>query len=285
VSLTLTNKFNLPDVLVRAIRNDPYSRGRADISVTQLIAPPYQRNLMKTTDMVEDAADRIYSLLGTSVHSVIERAADQDDISEERFFYPVGDKIVSGAADLISGNTLYDFKVTSVWSYINGGKKEWEQQLNLLRLLAHDRGINKEDPRYTVNSLKVVAIFRDFQKIKAGRDGYPEAPAALIDIPVWDMATAARYLIDRVNAHFAADIPPCTDEERWATSPIYAVMKKGRKSALRLYGEREAAEKAAAENVKELSVEFRPQTFRRCESYCSVSHACPHYQAVPEGAF
>lgn len=284
MTLTLTNRFDLPGVLVRAIRNDRYSRGRADISVTQLIAPPYQRRLMQTSEKVEDVSDRIWSLLGSSVHSVIERAAGPDDISEERFFHAVGDKVVSGAADLISDGVLYDFKVTSVWSYINGGKKEWEQQLNLLRYLATKKGVDKGDGRYCADSLKIVAIFRDFQKSKAGKDGYPDAAAALIDIPVWSMVEAGQYLLDRVEAHFAESPPPCTDEERWATDPTYAVMKKGRKSAIKLFTERELAEKHAA-GIKDHYVEFRPQSFRRCESYCSVSHVCPHHQATPEGAF
>lgn len=284
MSLTLTNKFDLPDVLVRAIQNDPYSRGRSDISVTQLITPPYQRRLMEREHRIEDASDRIWSLLGTSVHHVIERAADKDDISEKRFFLPVGDKIVSGAADLISGGTLYDFKVTSVWSYINGGKVEWEQQLNLLRYLAHCHYVDSNDERFKVDQLRIVAIFRDFTKAKAGKDGYPESAAALITIPLWGLEEAADFLYERVQAHFAPEVPPCTDTERWATDPVYALMKKDRKSAVKLYASREEAEKVAKDRTGHY-VEFRPQTFRRCESYCSVAHVCPHHNQAPEGAF
>lgn len=35
-----TNKFNLPDGLARAVMNDPYSKGDADFSVTELLDPP-----------------------------------------------------------------------------------------------------------------------------------------------------------------------------------------------------------------------------------------------------
>lgn len=273
--MRLTNKLGLPDIIVRAISNDPYTRGESDISVTQLIAPAFQRRLMETEEKVEDVADRIYSLLGSSVHGVIERAASPDDIVEERFFYEVGGKVVSGQCDLLRDGTLYDFKVTSVWSAINGGKKEWEQQLNLLRFLAGMKALRSGDDRYITESLKIVAIFRDFQKSKAGKDGYPDAGVALIDIPVWPLTDAANYLEERVRAHFAPEPAHCTDEERWATPEVFALMKKDRKSAVKLYDVREEAEKAAAAKGKDHFVEIRPQTFRRCEDYCSVSHACP----------
>ncbi len=42
-----TNALNLPAPIVAAITNDPYSSGDADISVTSLIAPARQRELMR----------------------------------------------------------------------------------------------------------------------------------------------------------------------------------------------------------------------------------------------
>jgi hypothetical protein len=270
----LTNKHGFPDILVRAIRNDSYSRGKSDISVTSLITPPFQRQLKERVDQIEDAADRIFSLLGSSVHHMIERAAGPDDIVEERFFYEVAGKIVSGQCDLLKDGVLYDFKVTSVWSFINGGKAEWEQQLNLLRLLAAAKANATNDDRYRADTLKIIAIFRDFQLFKAGSDGYPAAPAAMIDIPVWPLEQTADFLSERVEAHFANDPPPCTDEERWATPEVYAVMKRGRQSAVRLLDSQDAAEAMAKEKGAGHYIELRPKTYRRCEGYCSVSHEC-----------
>ncbi len=285
MGLTLTNKHGLPDVLVRAIANDSYSRGESDISVTQLITPPYQRQLMEVTDRIEDVADRIFSLLGTSVHHVIERAAKPTDISEERFFYKAGDYIISGACDLLADGTLYDFKLTSVWSFINGGKIEWERQLNLLRYLAAQKALETNDARYLANKLQIVTLFRDFQQAKAGVDGYPQAAAALIEVPVWPLVDAGLYLHERVKAHFSKQPEPCTDEERWATKEVFAVMKKDRKSAIKLHDTREAAEQMAADKGTGHYIELRPKTYRRCESYCSVAHACPHHNSNEGGAF
>lgn len=44
--MNITNELGLPEPLVDAVRNDGYTKGNADFSVTGLIAPPHQRKLM-----------------------------------------------------------------------------------------------------------------------------------------------------------------------------------------------------------------------------------------------
>ena len=91
-----TNLSNLPKAIERAVENDPYE-SNADISTTRLIAPPRIRVLQKRNwDLItEDVSDRIFSLLGQSVHHVIERAKTRQEISEKRLFYK-DDKITNG---------------------------------------------------------------------------------------------------------------------------------------------------------------------------------------------
>ena len=43
--MILTNKHNLPEAIVAAIMNDSYTKGDADISVTELLSPPQLRAL------------------------------------------------------------------------------------------------------------------------------------------------------------------------------------------------------------------------------------------------
>jgi hypothetical protein len=286
-SYTLTNNYALPEALVRAILNDGYSRGKSDISVTQLLVPPYQRKMMATLDRIEDVSSRIASLMGQIGHAIAERGALPTDIIEERLFTKVNDWVVSGQFDLIEPHTktMRDYKFTSVWSYVLGGKTEWEDQLNFLRVLAHRHAADTGDDRYRVEKLEIVAIFRDWVKSKAGSDNYPPVQAVTIDIPVWPIEEAERRLLDRVKAHQVEDPAPCSDEERWATDPVYAVMKKGRKSAVKLMSDKESADQMVKDNGKDHYVEFRPQTFRRCEGYCSIGHACPHHNSNAQGAF
>lgn len=69
----LTNKFNLPQVLVNAVSVDKHITA-GDISVTGLIDAPQIRYLKKHNDYEEDVMDMIWALMGTAVHHVLERA-------------------------------------------------------------------------------------------------------------------------------------------------------------------------------------------------------------------
>jgi hypothetical protein len=84
----ITNSSNLPDSIYRAVCNDSYDDGGSDITVTSLIKPPHMRRLQvqHKNEIIEDAADRIFSLLGQATHTILERAAADHCIVERRFF-------------------------------------------------------------------------------------------------------------------------------------------------------------------------------------------------------
>lgn len=272
----LTNRLNLPDVIVAAVENDPYTRGTSDISVTQLITPPYQRQLRANHEVIEDVSDRIWSLLGQATHTIIERAYRGKGKVEERLFMEVNGWTVSGQYDVIEDGVLHDHKITSVWAVKGDTKIEWEQQLNLLRLLAHENDIE-------IRGLRIIAILRDWSKVKAKMDStYPQAQVVPVDIPLWPLERTRAYLHERVALHRLADPPPCTDEERWKTDDVYAVMKVGRKTAVKLYDDPIAANRHVVEAGAGHSVVKRAGGYRRCAEYCNVNHVCPQYaQEVP----
>ena len=181
----LTNRLGLPQAIVDAVTNDPYSRGASDISVTQLIQPPYQRQLRLQHEPIEDASDRIWSLVGQVGHGIVERAYPQayteaasklstkevhdtyGVVAERRLFMKVNGWTVSGQFDVIEKGHLQDYKFTSVWSVIGDTKTEWINQLNLLRLLAIQEGIE-------IKQLGIIAILRDW--IEAGAPGVRPTP-------------------------------------------------------------------------------------------------------------
>jgi len=286
----LTNRMGLPSAIVRAIQNDPYNAGASDISVTALLTPPYQRGLKKTCTVVEDAADRMYSLIGQIGHGIVERAYPEaltEDmkalspaecqrlhgvVAERRLFTQVNGWTVSGQFDVIEGTMLMDFKFVSAWSVMGEHKKEWEYQLNFLRLLAILNGMD-------VIQLRIIAILRDWSKLKAKVDSsYPQAQVVPIDIPVWDITKTREVLKAMVAAHQHPEPAPCSDEDRWKTEDVFAVMKEGRKSAIKLHDSHRAATEHAASLGKGHSVQARPGEYRRCAEYCNVSHACPTYR-------
>jgi hypothetical protein len=121
--MKITNRFNLPDAFYNFARNDKYSRGKADISVTTLIDSPRVRLMRdKYNDQLEtDASDMIWALFGTAVHHVLESADDPSHvIMEERLYAEVAGWILSGALDhqeVLPDGTIQitDYKVTSAW--------------------------------------------------------------------------------------------------------------------------------------------------------------------------
>ena len=94
-------------------------------------------------------------------------------------------------------------------------------------------------------------------------------------MPLWDDARCEAFLRERVQLHQRAReaLPECSFEERWGKPEIYAVRKKGNRTALRLYTDRALAERHLAERPRELEIDVRPAEFPRC-GYCSALPFC-----------
>lgn len=273
--MKLTNRANLPQAIVDAVRNDGYDRGDADISVTGLLRPPRLSALEEKhkDELTEDASDRIWSLLGQSVHTILERAS-REGIAERRLTVEVEGWRVSGAMDCYypEKGLLQDYKTVTAYKFKDGqAPMEYQQQCNLYAALLRRNGD-------TVTRLEIVGILRDWSKMEARRDpSYPQAQVVVIPVPVWPAEQAEAFLRERVILHKQArlSLPECTPEERWQKPTFYAVMKPGQKRSLRNYTSRAEAEEHAA-RVGAQVVE-RPGESVRCSAYCPVSQFCSQY--------
>ena len=100
--MKITNKHNLPDAFLNFARDDKYSKGKADISVTTLIDSPRVR-LMKdlyASKAETDVVDMIWPLFGTAVHHILESADDPANVQvEERLYANVAGWTLSGSLD------------------------------------------------------------------------------------------------------------------------------------------------------------------------------------------
>lgn len=288
--MKITNHHNLPQAIVRAIENDEYDRGDSVISVTQLISPPrivILQNL-NSRNISQDAADRVPALLGTAVHKILEKGAEglPGHILEERLFLEVQGWRISGAVDLQIDHgggvwEINDYKVTSVYSVMSD-KPEWEQQLNCYAYLSY-----KVHGR-RATSLKIVAILRDWQRKQAElKPDYPQSQVAVVDVPVWSLEEQEAFVEGRVLLHQGAQksidngepLIYCTNEERWLRDESWAIMKEGRKSAVKLYDNQNEAEAAVRDLGRGHSVDHRPGNHVRCSGgYCLVSAFCRQWQ-------
>jgi hypothetical protein len=332
--MAVVDTKGLPLPLVAAIQNDDHISQGSDLGVTSLVAPVQQVALRRRHqgESTEEAADRIWALLGQAVHVVLERAGkDQNDqrrklndalallksltpitedvekaiatieshaeayrsdpqpfrtFIEERWETTVLGWRIAARCDhltLEDTGTLTDWKVSSVWSLKDGKPKpEWVAQVNVTRRIATlDQGFRPQNLACTV-------IARDWRKRERRRFGtdYPPYQVGTLPVPYWSDDECDRYLLERVAAHQAAangdPLPPCTPEERWEKPMVFAVMKKGRKTAKRLWFSRAEAEAYITRDKDEadLFIVERPGESPRCADYCEVLDYCAQGQAI-----
>lgn len=276
--MNLTNVHSLPDAIYQAVKNDPYTGG-GDISVTKLIDSPQRRQLLKKYEgeIVSDVSDRIWSLLGQAVHTILERA-NRSDIVENRLYAEVNGWKLSGQFDRIDlhGATLDDYKVTGTYKVMRGEFDDWTYQLNVLRWLSKQNG-------YQVDGLRIIAILRDWKKSEGLRKpGYPKTPIVSIDIPILSDEEVYEYITERIDLHqraAAGEHIPCSAEERWYEGTKWALMKKGAKRAIRIYESKDDIEQPVADGF---FIEERRGGYRRCAEYCEVASFCSQYQSERE---
>lgn len=285
--MKLTNNYNLPETIVNVLKRPTYSKGKANISATELLNSPRVVQLKRKhwDDIEEDAADMVWSLFGTAVHGVLEHGKDDHHIVEERIHAEVDGWKISGAIDLQeltdAGTILSDYKVTSAWAVMNE-KQDWHSQLNLYAYLVESV---KKKP---VCKAQIVAIVRDWSRRDAKtREGYPQAPIVVIDIPLWSFEEREAYVKARVALHEAAffdaetggSISECTPEEMWEKPTMYAVKKDGAARAKSVHKTREEAEAALeVTKTKGYGIEVREGDRTRCSGFCQIAQYCDQYQ-------
>lgn len=273
--MKLTNRLNLPQPLVDAVKNDSYTSGGADISVTTLLKPPRMVALEKQhkDEMEEDVSMRIWSLMGQVVHGILERASNTG-VAERRLSINVEGWSVSGSMDRYIDGLLQDYKVVTAYKFKDGGVPiEYEQQLNVYAEILRQHG-------HPVSRMEIVGILRDWSKLEARRDAnYPQTQVIVREVPMWSPSKALAFISDRVILHKQARItlPECSDEDRWARPTKYAVMREGQVRAVKLFDAQSEAE-SYAQQGKNLSVETRPGELVRCNAYCSVAQFCSQFQ-------
>lgn len=282
--MKITNKAGLPDAFVRAAEKGQYKKGK-NYSASMLFSP-IQKVLLERRhwdELEQDVSDMIWLLMGRAIHSVLETGAGDNDLSEEYLAVdmPNGTRI-SGVPDLFSDGVIYDYKFTSVWSYVFLKDKidDFSGQLNTYRFLLERYG-------FPVTALKIVMVFKDWKKRDCHKDGYPQCQVEQINIPFADIESRAIEYIDKAESFAGCDddaLPECSLDDRWGTAPKFAVMAKGRKTAKRVLDTHEAAENWMIENGGDF-IEDRPgDEWKRCEEYCTARPFCAQYRKAHEKA-
>ena len=99
--MKITNNYNLPQAVVELARAPSYSKGKAHLSVTEMMGSPKISILRRKHDneIEVDASTMLYSLFGTAFHKMMEAYVGPNDILEERLYAEFDGWHISGAID------------------------------------------------------------------------------------------------------------------------------------------------------------------------------------------
>lgn len=285
--MKVTNRLNLPAAFVNAVCPNKHNAAGC-FSATTLNKGTKEIILTdRHWDEIEvDAADSMAALFGTAVHAILEKQPD-NNFHEEYFKVPVSKSFVTGQVDSydLENKIIYDWKTASTWKIIYKDFSDWRAQGLTYAYLMQQSGLE-------VKHCKFVATLKDFSWTKAKTDAsYPQSPVYIYEFEVTaDDLQATKERIEQKVAEIESaykvgddDIEPCTADERWADVEKWAVMKNGRKSAVRVFDNQQDADAMAGEMGNTYFVEHRPAISRKCGDYCSCKDFCNFYKSMIKG--
>ena len=283
--MIITNKLRLPQQLVNMAKRD-YKFEPNEYRVTQLLKGIRETILERRHyhEIEQDVSDMIWLLFGTAVHSIIEHHKEADhEFKEERIKIRIGNYILSGKFDLYNAETktITDYKTCSIWKVVNGDYEDWRRQLLIYAYMLQSIG-------FPVEKAEIIALMKDHSKSQAKRKSdYPEQPVRKITFTFTekDFAEIESWLHQRFEEITKAEklpddeLPLCTPEERFNSGDKFAVMRKGRKTALRVLDSYEKAEEWMEYNGGDY-IEVRKGEDKKCQDYCSACEFCNYYKEV-----
>lgn len=283
--MKITNNLNLPESFVKMAESD-YQYKSKQYSVTSLLKGIRETILERRyhNEIEQDVSDMIWLLFGTAVHSILDHQEEgEDEFKEEYLIIDIGDYKLSGRFDLYNAKTktVTDYKTCSVWKMIYGDFEDWRKQLLLYAYMLRQIGL-------PVSQGEVVAILKDHSKGQAKvKKNYPELPVKKVTFNFTDIdyEETDLWIKEKFNEIALAEqmpddeLPICTLEQRFNDGDKFAVMKKGRKTALRVLDSMEKAEQWMEKNSKGDFIETRKGEDKKCKDYCRVNKFCSYYQS------
>jgi len=281
--MIITNKLNLPSPFVSFAQRD-YVYEPNEYRVTSLLKGIRETILERRhhKEIERDVSDMVWLLFGTAVHGILEKHQEHGhELKEERIKVPIGDYILSGQFDLYNDETkiVTDYKTASVWKIIFGDFEDWRRQTLIYCLMLRKIGFDAQGGQ-------IVAFLKDHSKRDAKiKPDYPQFPVQVVKFNFTDddFKECEEWLQARFEEIAAAEklpddeLPICTPDERFNSGDKFAVMKKGRKTALRVLDSMEEAEQWKAENGGD-EIVIRPGEDKKCLDYCAACEFCSYYK-------
>lgn len=282
-----TNKYDLPEYIENSVYK-PFKPNMQRYGITSLIEPPLIRTLRAEHwyEIEEDISDKLWMIHGNALDAMIKKSSQWGlcNIRLETTWTKDNegrDIVVVARPDYynVLSKVLADLKDTSVWTVMNG-KPDWEAQLN-----GYDYMMNLLVPALHIGELQIHAFTKDWKKNEKLRTGYsyPTIPFSVLPIRRWSRAKQKAFIDNRLADHLQNPRRECTAKEKWRSRDVWAVKKKGNKTAkggtAQPRTEAEALRwiQAHSEADQRWEIEHRPAKCGRCIEYCAVNKYCPFY--------
>ena len=159
--MIITNKLCLPQPFVDAASSD-YVYLPKRYSVTTVLNKGVMQMMLErryADKITEDAADLVWAIFGTAVHSILENSKETDtQIKENKISVPVGNGYtISGIFDLYddASGTVVDYKTTSAWKIVHNELDDYRMQILAYAWMLRQIGF---DAIYRINADAMDAV-------------------------------------------------------------------------------------------------------------------------------
>ena len=272
----------------------------------QLVLSQQNKELLKTVDI----SDLVASCMGSAIHDRCERAwKSRENVSRALKLFGASDSaietvvinptkpllegqipvyveqrtetvidgfIITGKYDIVLDGIVNDYKSGSVWGYIyDSNSKDYTEQGSIYKWL------NPE--KITGDYINIQSIFTDWSKSAARQDPkrYPQLRVLTKAYPVWGTEETEHWIKCKLEAYKQLAtapqemLPECTDEELWASEPVYKYYKNPQKTvkSTKNFPTMDEAVARKHEDGDVGIVKTRPGEVKRC-SYCPVEAIC-----------
>lgn len=286
--MRITNNAKLPMPFVR-MAEDNYISTPKRYSVTTLLKPVREILLKRRYEQEyeQDCSDMIWLLFGKAVHAILEQyGTGESEFVEERLDCKLDNGYtISGIIDFydIDKGEIVDYKTASVWKVLYKDYSDWKKQGLMYAWLLKQYAL-------PCDKVAFYAILKDWQKAKAQfTPDYPKSPVEKVEFYVTDqeLEETDQFIRAKINEIIQyedkpdEELPLCSLEDRWNDGDKFAVMKKGRKTALRVLDTLEEAEAYKEEKDGDY-IETRKGTDKKCIDYCLCCTKCAYWQSLQE---
>ena len=311
--MIITNNLGISLPLAVWLVSDDYDHNSDPnyISVTSLMRPLKSIILaarIPNNQRTLDIGDLIASRLGTAIHDSIEKSWNNNLVSklvklgysesvsskvvlnpdspgsndipvymEQRTTKQVGKWKVGGKFDLIADGIIQDFKSTSAYTWVYGGKDDdYQRQLSMYRWLNPDK--------VTEDFGIINFIFTDWSKATANQN--PKYPQKRVEekritlLPPEECQSWVEQRLRLLEQLWEApekEMPECTDSELWRSDPKYKYYKDASKTdgrSTKNFDSLAEAETYKATSGKGMGiVKSIPGEVKRC-TYCPAFDIC-----------